>query len=102
LGGKDDWEELVTNLNTMGYGKFQLDYVEGKKVKIEVSDSIIKEIKEKDDAQLICNLYNGIFMGSFNAAGADVEVKQVKCTFGSDSPMSFEYEFTNEMEEEKD
>ncbi|MHA1897928.1 MAG: hypothetical protein ACTSU2_11085, partial [Promethearchaeota archaeon] len=53
------FEELLVNLMNLGYGKFELEYIENKSVKIKVFNSLIKEMKEEEEAHLICNLYNG-------------------------------------------
>ncbi len=98
---KKMFEELLTNLTNLGYGKFRMDYSEGERAKIEITNSIVEEIDEKDDAQLICNLYNGIFIGSFSTAGIDVEVKKSICPFQNENIMTFEYDFISQEEELK-
>lgn len=93
------FEELLNNLNNLGYGKFQMDYKDEKSVKIQVFNSIVNEIKEKEDAKLILNLYNGIFIGSFNSFKIDVILKKITYEFEENSPSIFEYDFIKDKGE---
>ncbi|MBD3351367.1 MAG: hypothetical protein GF364_07760 [Candidatus Lokiarchaeota archaeon] len=85
------FEALLSYLTNLGYGKFDMEYNKGKNVKIEIKNSIVQEIKEMEDAQLIRNLYNGIFIGSLNSSG--VEVEEVSQEFDKKDPIVFEYNF---------
>lgn len=96
---KKVFEILIDNLMNFGYGKFKMDYLEGKSVKIEITSSIADEIKEKEDALLIKNLYNGIFIGAFNSTGIEVEEKGV-VEISKNKPMVFNYEFIKGGSEE--
>ncbi|MHA1339879.1 MAG: hypothetical protein ACTSRZ_00325 [Promethearchaeota archaeon] len=89
------FEILLNNLTNLGYGKFKMTYIEGKKVDIIVENSIVQEIHNNEDAILIKNLYNGIFLGAFISAGADIEEKDVYTAEIKD-PLKFEYEFVEE------
>jgi len=92
-------EELLINLMHLGYGKFLMQYIEGDHVKIEVHNSILQDIDEEEDAQLICNFYNGILIGFFNSTGIDVELKKLICSEDRDNPLYFEYVFLEELED---
>lgn len=92
---KQLFQELLVNLTNLGYGKFEMSYLEKKSVKISVFNSIVQEITNPQDVNLISNLYNGIFIGSMNFAGADVFTKSVVSSTKIDLPCIFEYEFMN-------
>ncbi|MHA1454292.1 MAG: hypothetical protein ACTSRD_15650 [Promethearchaeota archaeon] len=72
-----------------------MSYLEKKSVKISVFNSIVQEIEQPQDINLIANLYNGIFIGSLNFAGADVFTKSVVTSTEKDRPCIFEYDFVN-------
>ena len=92
---KQLFQELLVNLTNLGYGKFEMSYLEKKSVKISVFNSIVQEIEHPQDINLIANLYNGIFIGSLNFAGADVFTKSVVTSTEKDRPCIFEYDFVN-------
>ena len=87
------FQELLVNLTNLGYGKFEMSYLEGKTVKILVYNSIMQEVESSQDASLISNLYNGIFIGSMNFAGADVFTKSITNASENSLPCTYEYEF---------
>jgi len=93
------FELLLNNLTNLGYGLFSMIYVEGKKVEIQVENSLIKEITNEEEALLLRNLYNGIFLGAFSAAGTNVEEKQVNIP-RNDDKLKFEYQFLEEDSQE--
>ena len=87
------FQELLINLTNLGYGRFDMSYLEGKSVKISVFNAIVQEISNPQEVVLISNLYNGIFIGSLSFAGADVITKSVINSAEKDSACVFEYEF---------
>jgi hypothetical protein len=93
-------EELMTNLTNLGYGKFKIRYGEGQKVKIEITNSIVQEIDDKEEAKLIINFYNGIFIGFFNSTGIDVEMLESLYSIDKEPIIHFEYELIELPEED--
>ena len=85
-------EELMTNLTNLGYGKFKIRYGDGQKLKIEILNSIVQEIDDKEEAKLIINFYNGIFIGFFNSTGIDVEMLESLYSIDKEPIIHFEYE----------
>ncbi len=92
---KQLFQELLINLTNLGYGRFEMSYLEKSSVKISVFNSIVQEISNPQDVSLISNLYNGIFLGSLNLAGADVITKSIINSTEKDSACVYEYEFLN-------
>ncbi|MBN2154964.1 MAG: hypothetical protein JW776_02845 [Candidatus Lokiarchaeota archaeon] len=90
---KQLFQELLVNLMNMGYGKFEMSYIENTSVKISVFNSIVQEVQSKQDATLISNLYSGIFLGSLAFAGAEVFPKLTDISMESQKPCVFEFEF---------
>jgi hypothetical protein len=87
------FQELLVNLTNLGYGKFEMSYLEGKTVEISVFNSIVQEVESPQDANLILNLYNGIFIGSLNFAGAEVYTKSITNASEKTRPCVYKYEF---------
>ena len=92
---KQLFQELLINLTNLGYGRFEMSYLEKSGVKISVFNSIVQEVNNPQDASLISNFYNGIFLGSLNLAGADVVTKSIINSTERDSACVYEYEFLN-------
>ena len=90
---KQLFHELLVNLTNLGYGRFEMNYLENERVKISVFNSIVQEMTNPQDISLISNLYNGIFIGSLNFAGADVFTKSISASSLEGTPSVFEYEF---------
>ena len=93
-------EELLLNLTYLGYGKFIMKYEEGVQVIIEVHNSILQDIDEEEDAQLIGNFYNGILIGFFSSTGIDIELKKISFSENRDEPLIFEYNFLEDIGED--
>jgi len=89
------FQELLVNLTNLGYGKFEMSYIEKQSVTISVFNSIMQDIPNKQDSTLISNLYNGIFIGSLNFAGADLITKSVTTSTEKGTPSKYEYDFIN-------
>jgi len=90
---KQLFQELLVNLTNLGYGRFEMSYVENKEVKITIFNSIVQEVQNQQEIGLISNFYNGIFMSSLSFAGSDVYLKSIINSTQKDSSHSFEYEF---------
>lgn len=91
------FDALMDNLENLGYGNCDIDYKKGKSAKLEISNSLIEEIDDLTDAELIKNLYNGIIIGAFNSAGLEVDqIGEVKLE--KNKPIVFEYNI-EEVEE---
>src|SRR6056297_208997 len=56
-------DKVLDTLSLFGFGEFVFSYSKGDKVTIKVSNPISTVIKDKKDAKVLCNLYNGIFTG---------------------------------------
>lgn len=84
-------ELVLENLSYLGFGKFSLDYKEGKESTIKVSTPISNTIKDKNDAKVLCNLYNGIFIGMFSGSGIDVEGEEKQCALSGHNECIFNY-----------
>jgi predicted hydrocarbon binding protein len=80
-------------LSNLGFGKFSMKYAEGKSAKIHVQSPISNEIKDKKDAKVLCNLYNGLFIGIFSGTGVDVDGDEKECVLEGKRECVFEYEF---------
>ncbi len=70
---KKKYKKILSNYSYLGFGDFDMDLNEGKSVEIEVEEPLEKEIKDKEDARVICNLYNGLFIGMLEE---DYEVEE--------------------------
>ena len=90
---KQLFQELLVNLTHLGYGRFEMTYLEKSSVKISVFNSIVQEIDNPQEVNLISNLYNGIFMGSLSFAGAEVITKSVINSIEKNSVCTYEYGF---------
>ena len=49
-------ELVLENLSFLGFGKFAVDYKDGKSCTIKVANPISNAIKDKVDAKVLCNL----------------------------------------------
>jgi hypothetical protein len=92
---KQLFQELLVNLTNLGYGRFEMSYLEKDRVKISVFNSIVQEFTNPQEISLMSNLYNGIFIGSLNFAGADIFTKSISTSSQEGTPSVFEYEFIN-------
>jgi predicted hydrocarbon binding protein len=86
-------ENILDTLNSMGFGKFSLSYKEGQKASIKVTNPISVSIKEKSDAKVLCNLYNGLFIGIFSGLNINVEGVESECVLDGKSSCIFDYKF---------
>ena len=91
-------EKLVQNiletLSHFGFGKCTLvNFDEGKGSTIKVFSSISADIKDKSDAKVLCNLYNGIFIGMFSSCGLDVEGEEKECILKGNPQCTYQYKF---------
>ena len=84
---------VLETLSSMGFGRFSMSYKEGKNATIKVSDPISSAIKDKGDAKVLCDLYNGLFNGMFTATGIDVEGNEKECILKGNPNCIFEYQF---------
>ena len=89
---KQLYQELLINLTNMGYGRFEMSFIENKSFSVSVFNSIVQEIESPQEAALLSNFYNGIFLGSLNFAGEDIELKSVETSMDKGKPCRFEYE----------
>jgi predicted hydrocarbon binding protein len=84
---------VLENMSSLGFGKFNVDYKEGKNCIIKVSNPISNTIKDKSDAKVLCNLYNGLFIGMFSGSGIEVEGEEKQCVLTGSPECVFEYKF---------
>jgi len=86
-------ETVLENLSLLGFGKLSADYKEGKQCIIKVANPISNTIKDKNDAKVLCNLYNGLFIGMFSGSGIEVEGQEKQCALSGHNECIFEYIF---------
>jgi predicted hydrocarbon binding protein len=86
-------ELILETLTDLGFGRFSMSYKENVSVLINVNNPISSAIKDKKDAKVLCNLYNGIFIGMFSASGVEIEGEEQKCVLNGDKECSFNYRF---------
>ncbi len=83
------YQAVLETFMNMGFGKFTLKFDEYKSATIKVKDPISNTIKDKNEARVLCNLYNGLFLGMFSQdSEADGEEKQ--CVLNSTPEKHFE------------
>jgi predicted hydrocarbon binding protein len=86
-------QAVVETLSNLGFGKFSINYSEGKSCIIRVSNPISSAIKDKNDAKVLCNLYNGIFIGMLSGSGVEVDGEEIECVLEGKKECVFEYKF---------
>jgi predicted hydrocarbon binding protein len=90
-------EKLIANvldtLSSLGFGKFSFNYKEGASATIKVSNPISSAIKDKNDAKVLCSLYNGLFMGMFSGSGVEVDGTEKECILNGQANCVFDYTF---------
>ena len=69
-----------------------MSFIENKKFSVSVFNSIVQEIDTAQEAALLMNFYNGIFLGSLNFAGENIELKSIETSMDKGKPCKFEYE----------
>ena len=86
-------KSILETLSQMGFGEFDLNYNEGEVAKISVANPISNEIADKEDARVLCNLYNGLFSGMFSGTGVEVEGDEIECRLDGQKKCVFEMKF---------
>ncbi len=89
-------EFVLDALSNLGFGEFDLKYSKGKEAIIMVNNPISTTIKDKQDANVLCNLYNGIFMGMLNGTGLQVEGEEIECVLKGAKQCVYKYIFEEE------
>lgn len=92
-------EKLIQNvldtLNSLGFGKFNLTYKEGVEVIFRVSNPLAATpgLKDKADNRVLCDIYNGIFIGILAGSGVDVEGGEEECVLDGKPNCVYKYKF---------
>ena len=79
-------------LELMGYGELS-GVFRKTHILISILDSLAKEESDNIMAKNLCLLYQGIFLGMFDALQIDVDGEEVKCVLLGDEKCTFKFNF---------
>jgi hypothetical protein len=98
------YQTVLDTFMTMGFGKFNFKFDEFKSATIKVKDPISNTIKDKNEARVLCNLYNGLFLGMLSQ-DSDAEGIEKQCILNSTAEKTydeciFEYKLSRRVDDE--